>query len=240
MKRVKNVDPNRPKSNVKVAEFFKKNIYYILMAVSVLAIGTIITVAAVLNTNKDIDPAISDNTIDTPQEDTPQGDNTIQDSPIEDKKDDVVDNPVEDIKQEEVFLISCPVDEYIVIKEFSDTQLVWNSTQMHWATHEGIDLKAAAGSNVKCVYDGVVKSVEEDSFNGVTIVITHIGGYESTYKLLENPKVKVGDKVKRGDVIASVSKTALAEVKDGEHVHFELSKDGVKINPIDFLIEGNK
>ena len=110
----------------------------------------------------------------------------------------------------------------------------------HWATHEGIDMVAAAGSKVYCPFDGTVKSVEEDTFYGTTVVITHDGGYETTYRLLDDVALTKGATVKQGDEIGVISDTALAEIAQGAHLHLELTKDGVRVDPADYMQEGDK
>ena len=110
----------------------------------------------------------------------------------------------------------------------------------HWATHEGLDMTAAAGSEVYCPFDGTVKSVETDTFYGTTVVISHDGGYETTYKLLDEVTLTAGSAIKQGDKIGVVSGTALAEIAQGAHLHLELTKDGVKVNPADYMTDGDK
>ena len=63
----------------------------------------------------------------------------------------------------------------------------------------------------------------------------------SVYKSLNKEvKVKIGDKVRAGDVIGQVSETMAEEWNVGPHLHFEMIKNGVKVNPGDYLNLGNK
>ncbi len=219
-------------TGVRVAQFFKKNIYVILMIVCILAIATMITVAVVVNNNRDggqtLKPIVSG--------DINSGDNSGDNKPDDDKP--TVKPPVEE--KPEQFIMADPIDEYTLGQTFSLTELVFNPTEKHWATHEGVDFMAAAGSEVKCVFDGQVKSVKTDDFYGTTVVISHKDGYETVYKLLDNVNLKEGSKISKGDVIGKVSDSALAEIASGAHLHMELYKDGNKINPLDYMLNGDK
>lgn len=219
-------------STNRVAMFFKRNIYFVLMIVCVLAIGAIITVAAVVNSNDDnvVDPP----TVVTPGDDD---DDAADDTPTnpDDGDDGDDDDGSDDNKPQKTFTLDGILSEYTVDIGFSNTELVFDPTQKHWATHEGVDLIAEAGEQVKCSFDGTVKSVTTDSFDGTTVVITHDGGFETTYKLLDGVTLKAGDSVAEGDVLGTVSSSALSEIAQGTHIHLELTKDGEKIDPTAYM-----
>lgn len=217
-------------STNRVAMFFKRNIYFVLMIVCVLAIGAIITVAAVVNSN-------DDNVVDPPTVVTPGDDDADDDTPTnpDDGDDGDDDDGSDDNKPQKTFTLDGILSEYTVDIGFSNTELVFDPTQKHWATHEGVDLIAEAGEQVKCSFDGTVKSVTTDSFDGTTVVITHDGGFETTYKLLDGVTLKAGDSVAEGDVLGTVSSSALSEIAQGTHIHLELTKDGEKIDPTAYM-----
>lgn len=215
----------------KVLMFFKKNIYFVLMIVCVLAIGTMITIAAVNGSNDEPNAPIVSGDPDDDNDDTDNTDNDNQDN------DDDDDN---DQTNTTTFVLSGILDEYTVDIGFSDSELVFNPTQNHWATHEGLDLKADAGAEVYCPVDGTVKSVSEDTFYGTTVVISHEGGYETTYKLLKEVELVEGESIKKGEVIGKINENALAEIAQGAHLHLEVTKDGVKVDPMQFMQEGDK
>ena len=114
-------------------------------------------------------------------------------------------------------------------------------TQNVWHPHEGIDYAAAKGSNVKCAFEGTVKEVTSgDNYNGKTVTIEHQDGFTTVYKYVDNVTVKVGDKVAKGAVIGKVFDSAEEEYAEGPHVHLELFKDGQRINPLEYLLSGDK
>lgn len=228
-------------AGVKVAQFFKKNIYVILMIVCILAIATMITVAVVVNNRgegnevlKPIDPD-DPNTPDNPVITPP--DNNEPDNPVITPPD-VDPKPDEPVVKE--FILTSPLDSYTLGQEFYDTELVYNPTHKYWATHEGVDFKAEVGSDVKCMFDGQVKSITTDSYNGTVVTIAHQDGFESVYKLLDGVTLQEGATVTQGDVIGKVSDTALVEVADGAHLHLELYKNGKRVNPMEYMLQGDK
>lgn len=219
----------------KVAAFFKRNIYFVLMIVCVLAIGVIITVAAVTGTEDD---PTDTPTVVVPGDDDDDADED-KDPPVVDDDDDNDSDGDDEQKPQpaKTFTLDGIFEEYTIDIGYSDAELVFNPTQGHWATHQGVDLIAEAGTAVKCSFDGTVKTVTDDSFHGTTVVISHDGGYETTYKLLDEVSLKVGDKVAEGDTIGTVSGDALAEMAQGAHLHLELSKDGVLVDPTSYMSE---
>lgn len=223
----------------RVAAFFKRNIYFVLMIVCVLAIGAIITVAAVVNSSDEQtnDPP----TVTIPNDDDDDKDDeqppVVDDDDDEQPSDDDEDKDEDEQKPAKTFTLDGILEEYTIDIGFADTELVFNPTQNHWATHQGVDLLAEAGTQVKCSFDGTIKSVTDDTFDGMTVVITHDGGYETTYKLLDEVTLKVGDKVAEGDVIGTVSDDALSEIAQGAHLHLELSKDGKLVDPVAYMSE---
>ncbi|MDE6189471.1 MAG: M23 family metallopeptidase [Clostridia bacterium] len=224
-------------AGVRVAQFFKKNIYVILMIVCILAIATMITVAVVVNNSnegeevlKPIGSGDSNDDTNKPVVTPPPNDDT----PV------VTPPPSDDTPVTKEFILIAPLDVYTLGETFFDSELVFNPTHHFWATHEGVDFMAAAGSDVKCMFDGEVKSVESDGYHGTVVVIAHQDGYETVYKYLQSVDLQVGAKVAQGDVIGKVSETALEEVASGPHMHLELYKNGARVNPLDFMLQGDK
>ncbi|MBR6522922.1 MAG: peptidoglycan DD-metalloendopeptidase family protein, partial [Oscillospiraceae bacterium] len=114
--------------------------------------------------------------------------------------------------------------------------LVYSRTMADWRTHTGLDIAAGLGSKVIAAAEGTVEQVFSDDMYGTTVVIHHGGGLRSIYSnLAEKPTVSVGDSVALGDVIGSVGQTALAEVGDVNHLHFEMTLDGEAVDPAEYL-----
>jgi murein DD-endopeptidase MepM/ murein hydrolase activator NlpD len=95
--------------------------------------------------------------------------------------------------------------------------------------HDGIDIAAPEGTQVKAVYDGkVIYSGDELKGYGNLIIIKHEGDYATVYAHNRINYVKAGDKVKKGQVIAEVGKTGNATFP---HLHFEIRWKAKPINP---------
>lgn len=123
-----------------------------------------------------------------------------------------------------------------VIKEFAKDNLIYSETLEEWITHPGIDIKADRTTIVKVVAEGTVKSIKNDPRYGLTVTIEHADGYTSVYSsLLTAEFVKEGEKVTQGQTIGTVGNSAVFEVAEDNHLHFELLKDGSNINPEIYL-----
>jgi murein DD-endopeptidase MepM/ murein hydrolase activator NlpD len=100
--------------------------------------------------------------------------------------------------------------------------------KMHW----GMDFTAPRGTPVFASGDGVVSRADNNASGyGKHIRIEHGYGYMSLYGHLSKYNVKPGQHVKRGDLIGFVGSTGRSEAP---HLHYEVWKDGEKINPINF------
>jgi len=97
------------------------------------------------------------------------------------------------------------------------------------AFHAGVDFKADTGTKIEAAMDGVVKSAGRKSMYGNAIVIKHDNGYETLYGHLSKMLVKQGDKIKQKDIIGLAGSTGRST---GPHLHFELIKNGKKIDPL--------
>jgi murein DD-endopeptidase MepM/ murein hydrolase activator NlpD len=87
------------------------------------------------------------------------------------------------------------------------------------------------------VEDGVVESVyKEDVLLGTQIVVRHAEGLKSVYRFVnEVDGLQVGDKVEKGEVIATVAEANGNEYKDGAHLHFTIEKNSKTVEPTLYL-----
>ncbi len=114
--------------------------------------------------------------------------------------------------------------------------LQYNRTMQDWRTHDGLDIAAELGAQVKATADGTVEKVYSDDSMGTTVVLLHSGGLRSVYSnLAESPTVREGDAVAGGSVIGSVGTTALSETGEVHHLHFAMSLNGESVDPANYL-----
>ena len=100
--------------------------------------------------------------------------------------------------------------------------------RMHW----GMDFTAPKGTPIYATGDGIVKRADNRASGyGKHIRIDHGFGYVSLYAHMSKYQVKRGQKVKRGEIIGYVGNTGRSA---GPHLHYEIFKDGRKINPLNF------
>lgn len=99
--------------------------------------------------------------------------------------------------------------------------------------HTGIDFSANIGTEIYATGDGVVERADDLAQGyGNHVVINHGYGYETLYGHMSKIIARVGQKVKRGDVIGLVGSSGMSTAP---HLHYEVIKNQGKINPINFF-----
>ncbi len=99
--------------------------------------------------------------------------------------------------------------------------------------HHGIDFTAPTGTDIYSTGNGTISIVKKSRRGyGNHVIIDHGYGYKTLYAHLSKIDVRRGQKIKRGDIIGAVGSTGKSTAP---HLHYEVLKDGVKINPINFF-----
>lgn len=134
-----------------------------------------------------------------------------------------------------------PLLNFTVAKDYNDKNLVYNTTLKQWEAHKGVCFTAPEGSDVFAALDGVVEDVYTNHLDGTVVVLSHNNNLKTYYSsLAKDAPVKKGDTVKKGDVIGRISNTGANELNLGNHLHFEVTENGVKVDPSLYLDLGNK
>ena len=98
--------------------------------------------------------------------------------------------------------------------------------------HYGMDFTAPTKTDIYATGDGKVEVVQSSKRGyGNKIIINHGFGYKTLYAHMHTFNVKVGQKVKRGDVIGTVGNTGLSTAP---HLHYEVHLNGKKVNPVNY------
>ena len=119
-----------------------------------------------------------------------------------------------------------------IVREYAKDNLIYSETLKEWTTHEGIDFKADKTTVVKTAEAGTVKSIKNDPRYGVTVIIEHSDNFQTVYSnLLTSEFVVEGEKVEKGQSIGTVGNTAVFEIADEAHLHFEILKDSLPVDP---------
>lgn len=99
--------------------------------------------------------------------------------------------------------------------------------------HHGVDYLVPEGTAVFATADGVIKSLsEKNSSHGKAITIDHGNGYETSYSHLLDIRVRKGQKVKRGDIIALSGNSGLSFVP---HLHYEVRFRDTRVDPVHYF-----
>lgn len=123
-----------------------------------------------------------------------------------------------------------------IVKNFAKDNLIYSETLKEWITHTGIDIKADKTTVVKAAEEGTVKSIKNDPRYGLTVIIEHEDGFTTVYSnLLTAEFVSEGEKVMQGQTVGTVGTTATFEVADEPHLHFEVLKDKIQVDPTIYL-----
>ena len=98
-----------------------------------------------------------------------------------------------------------------------------------WANHQGIDIGAPAGTEVRATQQGKVKLVGTQGAYGNAVIIEHANGYETVYGHLSGfAKINPNQTIAQGALLGYVGSTGRST---GPHLHYELRKYGQAINP---------
>lgn len=120
-----------------------------------------------------------------------------------------------------------PVDNCVTSSRFGDTD-------ERNSPHQGHDWAVTAGSEVKASANGVVELAYYSKSYGYNILINHQDGMQTRYAHMSQLYVVPGQSVKQGEIIGVSGSTGDST---GPHLHFEVIKDGVRVNPLGYVSE---
>lgn len=208
----------------------------LVLCFCVVAIASIFTMRSNFN-QLDLD---HDDNINIAQDDNQQKDeeqNVVKPVPTVDSttpKTDVSDDqPKSEKKSASSFTVPLKGE---IVKGFSNEVPIYSQTLDQYIIHTGIDIQAPADTPVLAAGDGTITKVYNDDKLGITIEISHGNGIVTKYSNLSTTKmVEEGDVVKKGQAISGVGSSALFESLDSPHLHFEVLKDGVAIDPSEYI-----
>ena len=205
----------------------KENKAVYITAISIL-LAMIMIVAAVVATNR--------NKQTTPDVTTPRPSITTTTT----KKPALTDDPTSDVGSK-LPSFSLPVSGKLSNVHDSELQ-VFSPTMNDYRVHLGIDILTAEETPVYAVADGTVMQIWEDVRMGQCIAVKHTGDAISIYKNVsaEFPNgIIEGATVRAGQQIATVGSTAMIEIADEPHLHFEMTVGGLSVDPLEYFSNGD-
>jgi murein DD-endopeptidase MepM/ murein hydrolase activator NlpD len=123
-----------------------------------------------------------------------------------------------------------PIDKYVITGVYGSQRILNGKPRR---PHYGIDFHAPEGTPVKAMMDGEITLAERDMyFTGGTIIFDHGHGISTLYMHMKDVYVKVGQKVKQGDIVGTLGKSGRAT---GPHLDIRLNWFEVKLDPASVL-----
>ncbi|MBF0257355.1 MAG: M23 family metallopeptidase [Desulfamplus sp.] len=107
----------------------------------------------------------------------------------------------------------------------------YNGKQIDQQFHMGVDLASLSHADIPAANSGRIIGVGDIGIFGKSVLIDHGFGVCSSYAHLSNISVKIGDMVKKGDIIGQTGTTGLAV---GDHLHFGMSVANTFVNPVEW------
>lgn len=150
----------------------------------------------------------------------------------------VVDSAAENQQVPEASTFINPVrsNDAYVTNEFSMDYLIYSVTLDQYMTHCGIDIEAPEDTQVVAMAPGTITAVYEDDRYGTSVEITHDDGMITIYSNLStSDMVEIGDTVEQGQIISGVGVSGLFESLEPAHLHLEMLKDGVYVDPAEYI-----
>ena len=225
----------------KLIGFFKKNGFYLVLAVCVLGIG----VGAFLGVGGDPapqEPAPAPS--QQPQQTTEQVQAIVTPKPILPSAEPTPaatpapeESPAAEPAAKQTsgsrVRLAMPIEGEI-IKAFSGDTLVYNPTLNMWMTHNGIDIAAEEGEAVSAALAGVVEEVKNDDSKGLIVTISHGSNGKTVYAGLKESTVKKDARINAGQPLGTAGTPAF-ESAQGPHLHFEYLVKDVYMDPVEYM-----
>ena len=201
---------------------FKENRAVYITAITLLvALAVIVSVTAVANRSK------------KPPKETETESNIITETETETKA------PASTDVMDKLPTFVLPVNGTLAKTHDATTQ-VFSDTMQDYRVHLGIDITTETGAPVYAAAEGTVAQIWEDALMGQCIAVKHNGDAYTIYKNLSTTlpeDIKEGTAVPAGKLIGYVGETAMIEMADEPHLHFEMTVGGLAQDPLDYFEE---
>ena len=130
-----------------------------------------------------------------------------------------------------------PVSGSLSVSHDPDSQ-VFSPTMNDYRVHLGVDINTAEGASVSAAAEGIVKRIWDDPLMGTCVAVAHDGDAISYYKNLDKTLgsgIIEGATVSSGQLIGKVGDSAMIEVAQEPHLHFEMTVKGLQVDPADYF-----
>ena len=128
----------------------------------------------------------------------------------------------------------------VISKQHDATLQVYSTTMADYRVHLGVDIVTAENAPVYAAADGKIEKIWEDVKMGYCIAVKHGGDAVTVYKNLGEtlPEgIAEGASVRSGQLIATVGNSAMVEIAEEPHLHFEMTVGGLSVDPLEYYDE---
>ena len=213
---------------------------YILTAVALCIALLIITVTAVIaNRSKDPTPLPDNETEKSTIKQTESEKNTESEKSTETEKTTQKPSGGSSSVSSGIPSFTLPVSGTLTNKHDPELQ-IFSPTMNDYRVHLGIDIQTEKNAPVYAAADGTVSKIWVDTLMGYCIAIKHSGNCVTVYKNLAAtlPEgIAEGTSVRSGQLIATVGNSAMVEVADEDHLHFEMTVSDLAVDPLKYFDE---
>ena len=208
----------------------------------VVAIGVIVSATVISNRSKtktptpqETDkPSVTDTETDKNTETDTKGPEDTKAPETETSK-----KPVNQPVENKVPSLLLPVSGALTSKH-DPTLQVYSNTLGDWRVHLGIDITTTEGASVYSAADGTVARVWKDEMMGYSIAIKHSGDcytfYQNLSETLPDGLVE-GGTVRAGQLIGTIGDSAMVEIAEEPHLHFEMTVADLLVDPLEYFSE---
>lgn len=231
-----------PNQNNRLMQKFKKmkinrggvlTVLVLLVALTVIISVTVASNRSKKPSTNNTTPPKDSTTVTNPPSDTTMPPET--DTPTTNPPSDTGNAPVEN----QIPSLILPVGG-VLSQKHDPTLQVFSNTMNDYRVHIGVDIGTEANAPVYAAADGTVSKVWEDPLMGHCIAISHSGDCMTVYKNLAKELaegIAEGSKVRSGQLIASVGDSAMVEIAEEPHLHFEVTVDNLSVDPLKYFDE---
>ncbi len=218
---------------------------YVLLIVLLMAVAVVAAIAGAMNRSRQLAEGLGtedDSALITSADD---GTGKTEDvfKPSNDKEteaDTEEDTTVPDTEKTD----ADPISQFMnptggaLLNSYSIEVPVFSVTMEDYRTHNGVDIFVNGGDRILAAAAGEIKEIWEDPMMGTCMSIAHSGGIETIYKNLSPnlPEgIAKGVKVTAGEYIAVGGESALEEISEEPHLHFEMKVNGEYVDPCKYI-----
>ena len=202
----------------------------------IAALAVIIAVTVSMNRSKDnVTPTLPQNTSGAPATTLPSA--TEEPKPEETKKPASTTGSAQVEDKLPSFILPTSG---VLSKSHDATLQVYSNTMKDYRVHLGVDIVTEENAPVYAAADGTVSKIWKDTLMGYSVAVKHTGDCYTIYKNLSEtlPEgIAEGASVRSGQLIGSVGESAMVEIAEEPHLHFEMTVADLMVDPLEYFDE---